>query len=189
MISELLGEIEESGVQAGWIKLGASDDGLAVCETKVLRAAAAAGMVTNSVIGSHTIQGQVVQEQLGIVEEVGHSPERFIWIHAHAEPDFDLHLKVAQRGAWIEYDLIGREGMDDGFFIEHIRRMLDAGLGDRLLLSHDRGWYGPGQPGGGTPRPYTYICKHFLPKLQAAGVTPGTIWQLTHTNPFQAFAR
>jgi predicted metal-dependent phosphotriesterase family hydrolase len=44
-----------------------------------------------------------------------------------------------------------------------------VGLGHRLLLSHDRGWYDPAQPGGGTPRPYTYICEHFLPKLRAAG--------------------
>ena len=48
--------------------------------------------------------------------------------------------------------------------------MLDAGLGDRLLLSHDRGWYDPAQPGGGTPKPFTYLSEVFLPKLRAAGV-------------------
>ena len=43
MAGELQGGIEESGVQAGWIKLSAGDDGLTACETKVLRAAARAG--------------------------------------------------------------------------------------------------------------------------------------------------
>ena len=40
MLGELTGEIETSGVQAGWIKLSAGDDGITPTETKVLRAAA-----------------------------------------------------------------------------------------------------------------------------------------------------
>src|SRR5690349_14645688 len=39
MLGELQSEIEKSGVQAGWIKLSAGDDGLTDCETKILRAA------------------------------------------------------------------------------------------------------------------------------------------------------
>jgi phosphotriesterase-related protein len=189
MTGELQGEIEGSGVQAGWIKLSAGDDGLTTCEIKVLRAAIAAGAATGAVIGSHTIRGRVVRDQLDIVEEMGHTPERFIWIHAQAEPDFDLNLEMGRRGAWISYDGIGSEDTDDDFYVERIRRMLDAGLGDRLMLSHDRGWYDPAQPGGGTPRPFTYISEQLLPKLRAAGVDEGTVHQLTHTNPFRAFAR
>ena len=34
---ELQGEIEKTGVQAGWVKLSAGDDGLTATETKVLR--------------------------------------------------------------------------------------------------------------------------------------------------------
>jgi phosphotriesterase-related protein len=67
--------------------------------------------------------------------------------------------------------------------------LLDAGFGDRVLLSHDRGWYDPAQPGGGTPKPYTYISEHFLPKLRRAGLDEVTIRQLTSPNPFRAFAR
>ena len=189
MIGELRGEIEESGVQAGWIKLSAGDDGLTPSETKILRAAAAAGAATNACIGSHTIRGRVVRDQLDVVEAAGYTPERFIWIHTQAEPDFDLHREVARRGAWIEYDGIGGEEETDEEYIERILRVLDAGLGDRLMLSHDRGWYDPAQPGGGVPRPFTYISEQFLPQLRAAGVDEPTIRQLTHTNPFRAFAR
>jgi phosphotriesterase-related protein len=81
----------------------------------VLRAAAAAGLATNAVIGSHTIRGRVVRDQLKIIEEVGYSPERFIWIHTQAEPDFDLHVEIARRGAWIEYDAIGSDQLSDVF--------------------------------------------------------------------------
>jgi phosphotriesterase-related protein len=189
MTGELLGQIEGGDVQAGWIKLSAGDDGLTECESKVLRAAAGSGVETNAVIGSHTIKGWVVREQLDILEAVGYTPERFIWIHTQAEPDLDLHLEVARRGAWIEYDAVGGEEFEDEFYIERILRVLDAGFGHKLLLSHDRGWYDPAQPGGGTPRPFTYLSEHFLPKLRASGVGETTIQQLTRVNPFQAFAR
>jgi phosphotriesterase-related protein len=187
MLGELTGEIEHSGVQAGWIKLSAGDDGLTPTETKVLRAAARAGAAANAVIGSHTIRGRVVRDQLAILEQAGYTPNRFIWIHTQAEPDFELHLEMARRGAWLEYDAIG--GADDRFFIDLICRVLDAGFGGQLLLSHDRGWYDPGLPGGGTPKPYTYLVDEFLPRLRAAGVGDATICLLTCTNPFRAFAR
>jgi phosphotriesterase-related protein len=189
MLVELTGEIEDSGVQAAWIKLSAGDDGITPVETKILRAAAQVGKETGAAIGSHTIKGSVVKDQLHIIEEEGYTSERFIWIHTQAEEDFDLHLEVAQRGAWLEYDSIGSDSTPDDFFLENIPRLLDAGFGDRLLLSHDRGWYDPSQPGGGEAKPFTYLSKTFIPKLREIGLDETIVQQLTHTNPFQSFAR
>jgi phosphotriesterase-related protein len=188
MVRELTGEIADTGVQAGWVKVGASDDGLTTAETKVLRAAAAASAATGAAVGSHTIRGKVALSQLDAIEAAGGSTARFVWIHAHAEPDFALHRAAAGRGAWLEYDGIGEPGTDAAF-VALVQRALDAGYGDRLLLSQDRGWYDPAQPGGGTPRPFTYLSEVFLPKLSAAGVDDATIDQLMRTNPFSAFAR
>ena len=189
MLGELEGEIESSGVRAGWIKLSAGDDGLTAAESKILRAAARAAKESDSVIGSHTVRGATVRAQLEIIESNGYSAERFIWIHTQAEPDFELHLEMARRGAWLEYDAIGSDDFPDDYFVERITRVLDAGLGERLLLSQDRGSYDPAQPGGGTPRPYTYLTDEFLPRLRDAGVDEATIAQLTRENPFRAFAR
>lgn len=188
MLSELQGEIELSGVQAGWIKLSVGDDGITPTEAKVLRAACQAAMQTHAVIGSHTIRGRVVRDELDIIEKSGHTPDRFIWIHTQAEPDFSLHLEMARRGAWLEYDSIGN-GPEDEQFIEWIKALLDKGFGDQILLSHDRGWYDPAQPGGGTPKPFTYIAETFLPRLRQAGLGEPVIRQLTAKNPFRAFAR
>jgi phosphotriesterase-related protein len=179
---------QASGVQAGFIKLSAGDDGLTATETKILRAAARAATVTGATIGSHTVRGRVVGDQLDIVEACGYTPERFIWIHAQVESDESLNLELARRGAWIEYDSIGDGNSDDRIFTR-VLHMLEAGLGDRVLLSHDRGWYDPAQPGGGAPRPFTYVSEIFLPRLRAAGVDEGTVHQLTCENPFRAFAR
>jgi phosphotriesterase-related protein len=189
MLAELQGEIEHSGVQAAWIKLSAGDDGLTTSETKILRAAARAGVMTNAIIGSHTIRGRVVRDQLAIIEQAGYTAGRFIWIHAQAEADFDLNLEMARRGAWIEYDWIGLpDAFDDDFYIDRIRRLFDAGLGDRLLISQDRGWYTPAEPDY-VPKPFTYLIDTFLPRLRAAGFDDTAIRQLTHSNPFRAFAR
>ncbi len=191
MQAELEDQVEGTGVKAGWIKLSAGDDGLTGVETKVLRAAARAAQPSGAVIGSHTIRGRVVEDQIAIIEEAGYSPERFIWIHAQIEPDFDANLELAWQGAWIEYDSIGDEHYTD-IIADRILRMLDAGLGDQVLLSHDRGWYDPAQPAGkleGGPKPYTYLNEVFLPRLAAEGVDEATLRTLTCSNPYRAFSR
>ena len=189
MVAELTGEIESSGVQAGWIKLSAGDDGLTATETKILRAAAQAGLQTNAVIGSHTVKGRVVKDQLRILAEEGYSAGRFIWIHTQAEEDFGLHLEIAQQGAWLEYDSIGGDWTPEERLLELVSKILEAGFGDQLLLSHDRGWYDPSLPGGGEAKPFDYISKTFIPKLMASGVDENTIEKLVKDNPFKAFAR
>jgi phosphotriesterase-related protein len=118
----------------------------------------------------------------------GAPSDTFVWIHAHVEPDITIHHELARRGAWIEYDGIG-EPADDERFIDLVLRGLDAGLGHRLLLSMDRGWYDPAQPGGGTPKPFTALSERFLPKLADAGVDDTMIDRLARRNPFDAFAR
>ena len=188
MLRELTEGIEDTGVRAAWIKLSAGDEGITPVETKILRAAARAGAQTNAIIGSHTRLGRVARQQADLIEEAGYDPARFIWIHAQNEPDFDVHLELGRRGVWIEYDAIGG-GQSDWLYLERVLGMLQAGLGSRVMLSHDRGWYHPGEPGGGTPRPFTYIVESFLPKLGDAGVDDATIAMLTAGNPARAFAR
>jgi phosphotriesterase-related protein len=187
MLGELHGEIDGSGVRAAWIKLSAGDDGISDVEAKILAAAARAAQPVQATIGSHTIRGRVVRDQLDLIEACGYTAARFIWIHASADEDFGLNLEMARRGAWIEYDWIG--GQPDELIIDRVLRMLDAGFGEQLLLSQDRGWYDPALPGGGTPKPYTYLVEEFLPKLSAAGVDDATLRLLTVDNPFRAYAR
>ena len=57
------------------------------------------------------------------------------------------------------------------------------------LLEDWSPWFDPAKPGGGEPKPYTHLVDSVFPQLRAAGVDEATIMQLTHTNPFNAFAR
>ena len=187
MRRELTERFDEADYRAGWIKLSAGDDGMTPLEEKILRAATRAATATGAVIGSHTIRGRVVMDQLDIIESEGGRADRFISIHTQAEKDFGLNLAVAERGAFIEYDNIG--WVEDEALLPLVLGVLQAGFGSHLLLSHDMGWYDPAQPDGGTPRPYTRLSEVFLPKLRAAGVDETVLTQVTHANPFAAFAR
>ncbi|MBB3443825.1 esterase [Rhizobium sp. BK379] len=187
MVSELTEGMEDTGVLAGWIKLSAGDDGITPLEARILRAAARASVRTNAVIGSHTIRGRVVMDQLDILQSEGCAAERFISIHTQEEKDFGLHRALVERGAWIEYDHVGRA--PDQELVAMIMRALETGLGEHLLISHDLGWYDPAQPGGGIPRPYTHLVENLLPALTNAGASQDAIRQLTEINPFEAFAR
>lgn len=189
MVKELTVGIEETGIRAAWIKVSAGDDGMTDCERKILRAAGRAGVATGAIIGSHTIRGRVVLDQLAVIEEVGYRAERFIWIHTQAESDERFYDKVAARGAWLEFDAIGSPGYGDGWFIDAIRRVIDAGYGQRLLLSQDRGWYDPSKPGGGPVKPFTYLLDQFMPRLRDSGLDESWVQQLMVTNPFAAYAR
>ena len=189
MLAELTDQVEQTGVRAAWIKLSAGDNQMTPTESKILRAAAVAAAQTGAVIGSHTIRGRVVADQLDVVEKAGYSPDRFIWIHAQSDPDIALHKAMAERGCWVEYDNIGSSEAGDTQLIEWILEMEAAGYGDQLLLSQDRGWYDPSKPHGGEPRPYTHLVRHFLPALSDAGLDEAAITRLTRTNPFRAFSR
>ncbi len=187
MYREMTEGMDGTPVLAAWIKVSAGDDGITVLEERILRAAARAAKRTGAVIGSHTIRGRVVMDQLDIIEAEGYRADRFISIHTQNEPDFGLNLAVAERGAWIEYDHVGRAPDDEVASL--ILKALEAGKATQLLLSHDRGWYDPAQPGGGVPKPFTHLSDVMLPLLRQRGVTDDTIRQLMVTNPFEAYAR
>ena len=99
-----------------------------------------------------------------------------------------MHRQLAARGVYIEFDSLGWNPGQDSALIAAIQDLLAAGYGDRILLSHDAGWYQPGQPNGGSQMPYTYLIDTFIPKLKSAGVDDATIRMMTETNPIRAFA-
>jgi phosphotriesterase-related protein len=187
MVRELTERFDEADYRAGWIKISAGDDGISAMEERILRAAARAGVRTGAVIGSHTIKGSVVMQQLDIIESEGYRADRFISIHTQEEKDIGLHRAVASRGAWIEYDHVGRSPDED--VIALILATIEAGQGDQLLLSHDLGWYDPALPGGGTPRSYAHLSEVLLPKLADSGVAASEIKKIVQDNPFAAFSR
>lgn len=184
---EIAQEIEGTGIQAGFIKIATGGGTLTALEEKILRAAGRAARETGAVIASHTPVGSAARRQMDILESI--SPAiRFIWVHAQAETNRRLHRELAVRGAFIEFDSIGWNPGDDNTLITAIGELIAAGHADRILLSHDAGWYDPARPGVGPQKPYTYLLGTFVPKLRTRGLDEETIRMLTIDNPRRAFA-
>jgi len=185
-VKEIQEDIEGSGSKAGFIKISTSDTTLTALEEKFLRAARRAALSTGAVVASHTAAGSVARRQIDILESISPSI-RFIWVHAQVERNRTIHRELAARGVFIEFDSLGWQPSDDNSLIAAIKELLAAGYGDRILLSHDAGWYQPGQTNGGTQKPYTYLHKTFIPKLRSNGLTDTMIRMITDENPVRAF--
>ena len=186
-IQEIREGIEGTGVKAGFIKTAASDSGLTAMEEKFLRAAGRAARETGVAVASHTTLGSAAKKQADILESISPSI-RFIWVHAQAERDRKWRQQLAARGVFIELDSLGWTPSEDGTFIAIIKELLAAGYGDRVLLSHDAGWYQPGQLNGGSQKPFTYLLGTFVPKLRNSGLDEATIRMLIEENPKRALA-
>ena len=189
MISEISEGIQGTGVKAGFIKMGVGNEGITDDEARNLRAAARAAKATGVIISSHTsgpMGGQHALEELDILESQGTPGEQFNWVHAqHA--DVSLHKQAVERGAYIGFDGMGPA--KEGDYVKLVLDALEAGLQDRILLSHDAGWYRPGEPDGGASkvRGFTYLINGFLPRLRQEGVGEELIKRMTEDNPKRAF--
>lgn len=188
MREEIETGIEGTPVKAGFIKLAASNEGLTELEEKILRAAARASKKTGAAIAEHTsgqMSGSILLQELKVLREELFDLRKFIWVHAHSEPDISLHMKAAEMGVNIEYDAIGG-GKPDDFFVSLIQRMVEKGKQKHVLISQDAGGYNAAEPRGGRPRDMCYIIDHFLPKLEREG-TSELIRLIMKENPRRVF--
>lgn len=193
-IDEYENGIDGSGVKPGFIKIGVKEDGaLSGLHRKLVLAAAITHKQTGLTIKSHTVGDIPAFEQIEILLQEGVAPSAFIWTHAQGG-SLDKQVEAAGKGAWISLDGVNtsgsREEGDTGnlnWYVERLAELKNAGVLDRVLLSHDAGWYDAGEPNGGGFRSYTGIHLHLIPALRETGFTEGEINQLITVNPAQAF--
>jgi phosphotriesterase-related protein len=186
---EVLEGIDGTDSRAGFIKVALNDHGPTEIEIRNLKAAAAASLKTGATVASHTVGGRAARREMDVLEGAGLDMRRFIWVHAHTEPDGAFHIEAAKRGAWVEFDAIGADSQ--AALLNAVIALIDAGYADHILLSHDAGWYEPGRPGGAPKagiRGYTALFEDFIPAMRAHGVPEDTIRLMTVTNPAQAYA-
>lgn len=134
---------------------------------------------------------------LDIVEEEGGDPGQTVLCHMNPSfADQAYQLACAERGAFIEYDMIGMDYFyadqgvqcpSDEETARAIARLVQAGIGDRLLLSQDvflkmmLSRYG----GNG----YAHVLRHYVPRLRRHGLDEGTIRAMLVDNPRAVFSR
>ena len=184
-ISEFEKGIDGTSIRPGFIKIGVDTaDPLDTLQQKLVKAAAITNLRTGLTIASHTGKAIGLWPQLEILGEMGVSPAQFIWVHAQAEEDNSNYLKAATMGCWISLDGLG---WDVERHLEKLIYAKEHGILDRILLSHDAGWYDP-QKEQQKIAPYTNIFTKLLPELRAHGFTDKEIKLLLSVNPAKAFA-
>ena len=176
--------IDGTGIMPGFMKIGVDAGPLSEVDAKLVRAAAIAHKATGLPIAAHTGNGVAALEEIDILERDGVPLSSFIWVHAHNEPDGALHQRAAARGAWVEFDGLAPKSVDR--HVALVLAMRAAGRLDRVLVSHDAGWYHVGEPDGGEFRPFDTLFTTFVPALKAAGLTEADVQQLLVDNPRRA---
>ncbi|HAQ19954.1 MAG TPA: aryldialkylphosphatase [Prolixibacteraceae bacterium] len=184
-IAETKNGIEGTGIHPGFIKISVERNPLEEINRKVVEAACITHKATGLVIMSHTGLAVPAFQQLGILKKYGVDPSAFIWTHAHNEQDFAKHTEAAKMGAWIAFDNFTPTQL--GRYVEFALLMKKEGLLNKVLFSHDAGWYDPGKPEGGKFRGFTEIEELLIPALKKGGLEQKDINQLFIINPATAF--
>lgn len=186
-ISEFERGIEGTSIRPGFIKIGVNSGSLSALHQKLVRAAALTHLATGLTICSHTGLALPAFEQLEILKSMDVSPDAFVWVHAQNEPDTAKYIEAAALGAWVSLDGVGW-----GDYIKYADRlalMKSRHLLNKVLVSHDAGWYRPGQA---DPMDkfvgYTNLFDKVWPLLEAKGFVNEDFQQLLVHNPVDAFA-
>jgi phosphotriesterase-related protein len=185
-IDEAATGIDGTGIKPGFMKIGVDEAPLSDIDSKLVRAAAITHRVTGLPIASHTGSGAAAMEEIDILDAAGLKPAAFIWVHAQSERDPAFHVRAARRGAWVEFDGVSPGSLDR--HVEAVAHMKSERLLDRVLVSHDAGWYHVGEPNGGSFRPFTTMFTAFVPALKAKGLTDAEVRQLLVDNPRRALS-
>jgi len=183
-IAEFEKGIENTGIRPGFIKTGVNSGKLSELHQKLVKAAALTHLKTGLTICSHTGPALPAREEIEILKQSGVHPSAFVWVHANGSAE-ELE-NVGQSGCWISLDGVNTDNI--GKHIEWISFLKNKGRLGQVLISHDAGWYHPGEPDGGQFRGFTTISDMLVPALKANGFTEADIRMLIVANPAQAFA-
>jgi phosphotriesterase-related protein len=204
LVQEIIAGIGDTGVKPGVIgELGTSDP-LHPHEVKVLRAAALAARRTGTAVTLHVISW-LGHEVLDVLEKEGMDLARVIVGHqdllitlppARSQAEVvDYIVSLARRRCTIELDCFGKEHWfpplagssqafrcpSDGQRLELVADLLEAGLLDQLVLSHDVchkiellafGGFG-----------YAHLLRSVYGALRDLGLTEAELQTMLHDNP------
>lgn len=200
MLAELREGMDGTDVRAGYIgEIGISevfDDS----ERRVLKGAAIAQKETSTAIQVHINPWtQNGLEAARILIDAGVSPDRICIDHIDMENRWDYITTLLNMGTYVEFDNFGKQSYIDrdarrpGYdnFAQDtdrvllLKRLIEAGYGDKILLSCDvclktllRTYGGWG---------YDHILVNVLPMMDEAGIAAKDIDKLLVTNPANFF--
>jgi phosphotriesterase-related protein len=195
-VHELSEGIGHSGVRAGILKVATGPEQMTAYERTVFEAAAKAAVLTGAPITTHTDDGTIGDFQQRVLTAAGVPAHRLVIGHSCGTSDHAYHLRIAAGGSYLGFDRFGLEILrPDAERVAALLRLLAAGAGDRVVVSHDSVWCWRGEP---VPRAVlaeatevwnpTHFSRRIAPQLREGGASDAQIEALLVDNPRRFFA-
>lgn len=186
--------IDGTEIKPGFIKIGYDAGTLDSLEKKLLKAAILTHKSTGLTIAIHCGNGVPAWESYEIIRSEGLSANTMVWVHAQ-NATLAENIAMAKNDAWVSLDGVNVNNFQT--YLDRVIAFHEHGLLNRLLISHDDGWWvvkdektgeiqlDPFKQGA----PYLAIPERLLPELLKNGLTDVQIDQLMRLNPGMAFAK
>lgn len=197
-VADLATGADGTAIRCGVIK-AASEESVTDFDRRVLDAAATAHRETGAPIITHAAaRNRIGEVQADVFEALGVPPDRVVIGHSDDTYELDYLTGLAGRGFIIGMDRIpcgnlpeyGGRTVDDR--LDMIVELIDLGLGDQVVVSHDDPiWAGlltaedQARHLTANPDGIAFIHRVALPGLRARGVSEDGIRAVTVTNPMR----
>jgi phosphotriesterase-related protein len=200
LVSQLVREVREgvgnTGVRAGLIGEIGTSAPITPSEEISLRSAARAHAATGAPLMVHLDGwGREGHSVLDIVEEEQGDPARTILCHMNPSwEDSAYQISLAERGAYIEYDMMGmtyvyppaKAAPDDQSALRGIKALIEAGFLERTLMSQDVFLKSMLTRYGGLG--YTHVLGTLRPLYRAFGILQEHLDTMLIDNPKRVLA-
>jgi phosphotriesterase-related protein len=185
--------IEGTGIKAGIIKVANDTEGVTPTAEIVLRAAARAAQQTGVRISTHTYApGRVGEQQVAVFEDEGFDLNRVYIGHSNDSTDLEYLLGLVKKGVWLGLDRYQTSmpiGPDAEGRTQTLAALIKAGVGDRLMVSHDWSVMGVSRTSDPTfsrtynPDGWLVAKRRVFPRLLELGISQAQIDALNNDNP------
>ncbi len=192
--------VGDTGIKSGVIGELGSVHPLTDNQLKNLRAGGRAHAATGAPVSIHPGDNDGSHLQiLDILDKAGCPPERVIMGHlCWTIDDPETLIRIAERGCYLEFDTFGFEAssmeyegaysdsLTDVQNIARLEYLVEAGYGDRLLISQDvcmKWWQAP--YGG---KGQAHVLENIVPHMKARGWTQPQLDDMLIHNPARALA-
>lgn len=170
---EITQGLEGTRFRAGQVKFGTGYNTISPLEIKTMEVAAAVCFATGAPVHSHTEAGTMGLQQTEILKSLGVPLRRVSFGHMDRNLDLWYHRKLAQEGAFLSFDGVGKiKYHTESALIGHILQLVQDGFEDQILLSGDtarRSYYASYGWGPGL----SYPLRWFIPQLKDMAARQG----------------
>jgi 5-phospho-D-xylono-1,4-lactonase len=165
VVKEFSEGMEGTNIRAGQLKFGTGYNMIDPLEEKTLRTVARAHHITKAPIHTHTEAGTMALEQIELLTKENINMENVSIGHMDRNPDTWYHLKIAETGAYLSFDGIGKiKYYPECVRIKSILELVKRGYQQQILIGGDtarKSYYKSYQHGLGLG----YIIEKWIPRF------------------------